>query len=265
MNDTLHNSIGAKIKQPAEKILVISENPELSLFFKQEIDSIRFEHPLQLEFRYTALCNSPQQMIVLGAREINVKDQNTINEIIDEYNLVFSLHCKQIFPQQLVENICCINFHPGFNPYNRGWFPQTFSIINNLPTGATIHLMDAGIDHGKIIAQQRVEIHTTDTSLEVYKKIIQAEKELIHRNIFNIIEGIFETSLPSSEGNYNSVKDYKKLCELNLDNVGSLKEHINLLRATTHGSYKNAYFCDNDGKKYFVRITIEEDIATKIS
>jgi len=247
-----------KLKCPAETLLVVSENQDLSLYLKNELSNNLFEHPLKVDFCYTSLNKTPQQMIEIGAKEINVKDSATVERILKEYDLVFSLHCKQIFPKLLVENVCCVNFHPGFNPYNRGWYPQAFSIINGLPIGATIHLMDTDVDHGGIIAQRKVQIVTSDTSLEVYRKIIQAEKELIHENLFNIIEGLFNTTSPSVEGNYNSIKDYRDLCVLDLTAVGSIGEHLNLLRATTHGNYKNAYFVNTDGNKCYVRIIIEE-------
>jgi hypothetical protein len=249
-----------KSKRPAESVLVVSDNQELSLFLKNELETHLFEHPLRIDFCYTSFNQNPKQMIEIGATEIDLKKPQTIEKILKEYDLLFSLHCKQIFPKRLVENVCCVNFHPGFNPYNRGWFPQAFSIINGLPIGSTVHLMDADVDHGEIIAQKRVEVAIKDTSLEVYRKIIQAEKELMHNNIFNIIEGVFNTTLPSEEGNYNGIKDYRDICELRLSEVGTLGEHLAKLRATTHGGFKNAYFIDVDGKKYFVRIAIEEDV-----
>ncbi|EJL94019.1 dTDP-4-amino-4,6-dideoxyglucose formyltransferase [Pantoea sp. GM01] len=246
------------LRRPIERLLVVSENQELSLYLKNELGKIVFEHPLKVDFCYTSFNSSPQQMIEIGAKKVNVKDEKTIESIIQNYDMVFSLHCKQIFPNRLVENVCCINFHPGLNPYNRGWYPQAFSIINGLPIGSTIHLMDAEVDHGEIISQKEVEIDISDTSLEVYRKVIETEKKLIQENIYNIIENKFITTKPKKDGNYNGIKDYNKLCELNLTSEGSLGEHLKLLRATTHGSFKNAYFIDN-GKKYYVKIVIEED------
>jgi methionyl-tRNA formyltransferase len=196
-------------------------------------------------------------MVEMGTTKINVKDELTIDFIVSRYDLVFSLHCKQIFPNRLVENVRCVNFHPGLNPYNRGWYPQAFSIINGLPAGATIHLMDAEVDHGDIIAQKTVSIEPSDTSYEVYRKVISAEKYLIKKNIRKIIEGAYYSFAPKKDGNYNSVKDYRKICELQLDSVDTLQSHINLLRATTHGAFKNAFFVDKNGLKYYVKISIE--------
>lgn len=246
--------------RPAQRLLVVSENQELCLFLKGEIQKHLFAHPLRADFSYTSFNLNPQKMIEIGAQKINVKNEDTINKIIADYDLVFSLHCKQIFPKRLVENVRCINFHPGLNPYNRGWYSQAFSIINGLPIGSTIHLMDSEVDHGAIIAQKEVDIKASDTSLEVYRKIISAEKILIRENIVNIIEGTFNATIPEHDGNYNGKPDYKALCELDLKSVATFEEHLKILRATSHGEFKNAFFTDEKGKKYFVRIVIDEDV-----
>lgn len=240
------------------KILVVSDNQDLSIFLNNTIVNDKQCKNLNIDYCYTSYNSNPQPMIEIGAKEINMKDESTIDEIIKKYSLVFSLHCKQIFPKKLVENICCINFHPGLNPYNRGWYPQVFSILNGLPIGATIHLMDAEVDHGKIIAQQEVSIEISDTSLEVYNKVLAAEKNLITHNIINIIKGNFTAMPLIDEGNYNGIKDYRELCKLDLNSKGTLREHLNLLRATTHGDFNNAYFIDEQGSKYFIKINIEK-------
>lgn len=203
-------------------------------------------------------------MQTLGASVIDLKDPTTVDAIIRSYDLVFSLHCKQIFPARLVENVLCINFHPGLNPYNRGWYPQAFSIRNGLPAGATIHVMDTQVDHGPIIAQKSVQIDECDTSLEVYNKILQAERDLISSNLMAIVDGSFECNTPTPEGNYNSIKDYRTLCELQMESMGSLREHIDLLRAMSHGRFKNAYFVDKTGAKCYVRIEIEREVPAEI-
>ena len=63
--------------------------------------------------------------------------------------------------------------------------------------------MDSEIDHGAIIDQEQVTIDPCDTSLEVYRKVIETEKVLIRRNIADILGGTFPSFLPKEEGNYN--------------------------------------------------------------
>jgi len=240
-----------------KKVLVISENSGLCIFLQEIWNKSDLKSKCSFDFRYTSYNENPQSMINIGASEINVKDEEVVEWIVNNYEIVFSLHCKQIFPPSLVSSVPCFNFHPGFNPHNRGWYPQAFSLINGLPIGATIHRMDEQIDHGGIIGQKEVTVSPEDTSLEVYNKVIEAEKELIKEHIINIIDENYTLHIPSEEGNYNGIKDYERLCQLDLGSVGTLENHIDLLRALTHGEFKNAFFVKN-GKKYFVKIAISE-------
>lgn len=188
--------------------------------------------------------------------EINMKEQ--WRQIAEKYDLIFSLHCKQLFPRQIVENVKCINVHPGFNPYNRGWYPQVFSILNGQKAGATIHEIDEQLDHGAILAQREVKIEQYDTSLTAYEKIQQAEIELLKENLADILAGNYKTFLPQSEGNINLKKDFNALREIDLSKKVTMKEAIDYLRAMTHGEYKNAYFIDGDTKqKVYVSVNFE--------
>jgi len=176
--------------------------------------------------------------------------------LIKNYNLVLSLHCKQIFPKELIDNILCINIHPGYNPYNRGWYPQVFAIINQTQLGATIHIMDEKIDNGAIIDRQELTIKSNYTSKEAYEAVLEVELELFRKNIRNIISGTFSTILPEFEGEYHSIDDYKQLCKLDLNKIDSCKNTINTLRALSHGDYNNAYFYDENGDKIYVKIQL---------
>lgn len=105
------------------------------------------------------------------------------------YDLIISLHCYQRFPSFLVQKVECINIHPGLNPYNRGWYPHVFSIVNKLPLGATIHEIDEDIDHGAIIAQHEVSLYSWDTSLTAYDRVVEAELSLIKENLIRLVWG----------------------------------------------------------------------------
>lgn len=179
--------------------------------------------------------------------------------LLREFFIGVSCHCKQIFPRELVDGIDCFNFHPGLNPYNRGWFPQVFSILNGLPAGATIHRMDAQIDHGAIVAQRPVSIRASDTSKTVYDRIVEAEFDLFDNWMGKLVDGNYQESLPESEGNYNSISNFESLCEIDLNRKVSFGEAIDYLRAMTFDGYDNAYFYDEDGKKIFVSLNIKRD------
>lgn len=242
-----------------KKILVVSDNPPLTTFFKEECARQGLMQSVTVDYRYSSVNKTPAGMVALQASAANMKDPAFVAFAKETYDLVFSLHCKQIFPAELVQGVTCVNLHPGLNPHNRGWYPQVFSIINGKPVGATLHLMDEDVDHGAIIAQRPLAIRASDTSLDVYNRVVEAEKEILSEHLRALVNGDFPAKPALEEGNYNSIEDFKALCALDLDAQGSLRSHLNLLRALSHGTFKNGFFIDESGKKIFVRLSLEEE------
>lgn len=170
--------------------------------------------------------------------DINPKKDHA--HIIKTYGLVFSLHCKKIFPKVLTDSVRCVNVHPGLNPYNRGVFPHVFSIVNGLPAGATIHEMTDKIDGGPIIVSDQVEVLLCDTSTSLYKRVINKELELLDLCLDKVVTNDYETFPINWEGNYNSMSDFERLCKLNREKVAPFGEYFDILRALSHTGYMNA-------------------------
>ena len=158
------------------------------------------------------------QMIENGLAEIVI--ESSLDEILLKYKKGFSIHSKQMFPEKLVNSIQCINIHPGYNPYNRGWFHQVFSIINNEIIGATIHYMDEKLDNGKIIDRIQVEKKIWDTSETLYSRILDAEMTLLESNIENILNDATLPFDPEFRGKLYLKRDFDDLCRISLDQKG---------------------------------------------
>ena len=240
-------------------VLVVSDNADLVHYLQNEIEHKKYHELAKFEYAFSIINKNPDALKSLGALGVNVKDARFVSEAKNKYSLIISLHCKQIFPKNLVSSVLCVNFHPGLNPFNRGWYPQVFSIINKMPVGATLHVMDEDVDHGEIIDQKEVSVEEYDTSLELYNRVMEAEKRLISANLLSLINKSYSTELPSGEGNYNSISSFNQLCDLDLKSNGSLKEHIDLLRALSHGDFNNAFFRDEKGKKIYVKISLSAE------
>jgi dTDP-4-amino-4,6-dideoxyglucose formyltransferase len=218
--------------------------------------SIELAFELQRRHPEISICQSPPG-IFDQVPCIDVK--RDIASILEQYSLVISLHCKQIFPGELVAKCRCINVHPGYNPDNRGWFPHVFSIVNGLKAGITIHLMDDQLDHGPIIIQKECAISSYDTSESLYEKLMVLERELVLEWYPRIRDGLYTAYSPAEEGNINYKKDYESLKQFDLDQRGTFREFIDRLRALSHGSYKNAYYLDEDDKRVFMRLVLERE------
>ena len=190
---------------------------------------------------------------------IDLRNEAHVDNILSAYDLVLSLHCKQLFPSRLVNSVKCINVHPGYNPINRGWFPQVFSIIHKIDVGATIHEIDECLDHGHIIAREKVKKEPWDTSSSLYNKIVSKEIELLERHIESILANNYTVIQPESEGNLFLKKDFNKLKELDLTATKTVGDCLDLLRAMTFDGYDNCYFLTADGTKVYVSINLKPE------
>ena len=239
-------------------VLVVSDN----IWIEQTLGQVIASKHLDEAARFDFVCspNSPLEGKTINGKKVSPIALKTDYEKVLEgdYQLVISAHSKQIFPEALVKAVRCVNVHPGLIPYNRGWFPQVFSILNGLPLGATIHEMDAEIDHGRIIDQEPVPLFAWDTSETAYDRVQKAERTLLERSLEKIITGSYIANPIADEGNINYKKDVAALCCIDLDETVTFKEAIDRLRALSHGDFKNAYFIDPDtGQRVFVRISLE--------
>lgn len=185
-------------------------------------------------------------------KPINI--QKETDKIISEYDLIFSL-CSQIFPKKLVEMVRCINFHFGILPDVCGVTPIIFSIINNIPLGVTVHLMDEKIDNGDIIYQENIEAGNFDTAKEVEMKCREKLIEILTMHISDLIYKKYKTKKAEGKRQYFSLNDLHKTCKLDLNKETTLKDCLNLLRALQFGQEGLAYFISETGQK--IKISLE--------
>lgn len=239
------------------RICVITDNEHLYHQFRKIIAN--YDDIFIFDFYFSSFNKNLKQKYANDLSYKPIQLKKTEKTFWNKYDLFLSLHSKQLFPDELVMNYRCINIHPGLNPYNRGWYPQAFSIVNKQPVGVTIHEMDSELDHGPIIVQREVKIFESDTSIDIYKRIQNLEIEMLQEYLPQILSGDYNVKYSESEGNVNYQSDFNKLCQLNLDEKGTFRHFLDILRATTFPPYKNAYFVDEKGEKVWVSINIDKD------
>ncbi|HEY2073452.1 MAG TPA: phosphoribosylglycinamide formyltransferase [Gaiellaceae bacterium] len=74
----------------------------------------------------------------------------------------------------------CVNVHPSLLPS----FPGAHAVEEQLAagvteSGATVHLVDEGVDSGPILAQERVPVLENDTPESLHERIQHVEHELL--------------------------------------------------------------------------------------
>ena len=90
----------------------------------------------------------------------------------------------QILPQELLDipRLGCINIHASLLPKLRGAAPIQWAVINGeAESGITLMQMDAGLDTGDILFQEKVPIGPRETGGSLYEKLAVLGGEMIVR------------------------------------------------------------------------------------
>lgn len=235
------------------RTLVISDNPRIAKSLRAQVEANALQSIVEL-------CRSPRTHPDLEGdphyRAVCVKSD--LLWILEQFQLVVSAHCKQIFPGALHERVECVNVHPGFNPETRGWYPQVWSILHRLPLGFTIHRIDSKLDHGDIIYREELPLHAWDTSQSAYDRVLSAEVDWLKNNLSALLSGDYTCRPIDGLGRLFLRKDFESLCELNLKTEARFGEMLDLLRALSFSGFRNAWFRDPvTGKRVFVRVDLE--------
>jgi methionyl-tRNA formyltransferase len=157
-----------------------------------------------------------------------------------------------------VAKIGLLNFHPSLLPYNRGKHYYFWNIIEQVPFGVTLHLIDENIDKGKIIFQKKLNVSWLDNGNSLRERSKVAMLELFNENFENILNGRFDgVETDWSLGNIHYGKEIQEASKLSLNQTVLVKDLLNILRARSGFQDGGAWFEDN-GKKYEVSINIKE-------
>jgi methionyl-tRNA formyltransferase len=98
----------------------------------------------------------------------------------------------QILPQALLDvpKFGCLNVHTSILPKYRGAAPIQWAILNgDAETGVTIMRMDAGLDSGAIVSEERTPIRDEDNSQTLHDRLAQIGGALLARTIPEFVAG----------------------------------------------------------------------------
>lgn len=151
-----------------------------------------------------------------------------------------------------------LNFHPSLLPYGRGKHPNFWSIAENTPFGVTLHFVDDGIDSGDIAYQREIEVDWSDTGGSLYQKALKEIVALFKDNFTDIVTGnIPRFKQTQSISKLHFAKELEVASEINLDEMITARNLLNLLRARTYPPHPSCWFSDK-GKTFQVRIDIKQ-------
>jgi phosphoribosylglycinamide formyltransferase-1 len=105
----------------------------------------------------------------------------------------------KLFPAGVVDALSprLINTHPAYLPE----FPGAHAVRDALEagvsqTGASVIVVDNGVDSGPIISQRRVPVLPGDTEASLHERIKPVERELLIRAVLDIANGVVDLAAP---------------------------------------------------------------------
>jgi phosphoribosylglycinamide formyltransferase-1 len=116
-----------------------------------------------------------------------------LQENIEHFNpdLIVLAGFMRILPPSFIERFgpSIINTHPSLLPL----FPGAHAVRDALAagareTGVTIHVVDAGVDTGPIIAQKSVTVMPADDESTLHERIKEEERKLLVDTVLSISE-----------------------------------------------------------------------------
>jgi methionyl-tRNA formyltransferase len=176
----------------------------------------------------------------------------------ERYDLGLLVWWPKIISKQLIvaTKNGFINTHPSYLPFNRGKHFSFWAIVEQVPFGVSLHLVDSGIDSGPVIAQSRIDYDWEDTGGSLYSKAKEAMFELFVATYPAIRQLNYPIVLQDlQQGSFHDSKEIKDASTIKLDDQYVARDLLNLLRAKMFQGHSPCFFEDN-GKVYDVRISI---------
>lgn len=107
-------------------------------------------------------------------------------------DLVILSGFMKLLPPRVVEALSprLVNTHPAFLPE----FPGAHAVRDAIhagvsETGASVIVVDNGVDSGPIISQRRIPVHAGDTEGTLHERIKPVERELLIQAVLDIANG----------------------------------------------------------------------------
>lgn len=137
-------------------------------------------------------------------------------EYIKELNpeIVISYNYSHIVKEDVIDLMGdkIINMHCSLLPWNKGASPNLWSFIDDTPKGVTIHVLEKGLDTGRLLLQEEVTFdEETETLASSYNKLQETIVDLLVSNLEDILDGNIVPKEQKGEGSYHRTSDLKAL------------------------------------------------------
>jgi methionyl-tRNA formyltransferase len=201
----------------------------------------------------------PAEQIFDGAQLRRPEIMQAIKELEPDIgvSVLFGYILRKAFTDIFPSGV--INVHPSYLPFNRGVYPNVWSIVDGTPAGASVHYIDEGVDSGDIIAQRQIPVELVDTGETLYRKLERLCVELFQETWPLILSGQASRTPQAHPGTLHRVCDLERIDEIDMDRMYTGRELINILRARTFPPHAGAFLRRSEGKIYIRVDLLTED------
>ncbi|MEY4579581.1 MAG: hypothetical protein RL701_4284 [Pseudomonadota bacterium] len=126
-----------------------------------------------------------------------------------------------------------INVHPGYLPYNKGFYYYVWSVLDGTPAGVSVHRMNNVADAGALYAQAQVHVTPEDTGDTLYAKHEDAAVALFRATLPSILEGTYRSHVQRHPGTRHKLGEMRQLQQLDPDERVRVRDLIDRLRVCT--------------------------------
>ncbi|MCR9191720.1 MAG: formyl transferase [Gammaproteobacteria bacterium] len=147
--------------------------------------------------------------VVQTEEPVNEMTHGTFDFVISyRYLHILRPNFLNVYPKKV------INLHISYLPWNRGKDPNLWSWIENTVKGVTIHYMDAGLDTGPIIYQEKVALDPEGTLASTYQQLSIAIEALFMKKWPEILAEKCPCIPQTTMGSAHKLKDRQKVAYL---------------------------------------------------
>lgn len=169
--------------------------------------------------------------------EVIIFNDKITLDTIKTYNpeFVVSYNYRFIIEKDVIEFMKnrMINLHISLLPWNKGSYPNLWSIIEDTPKGVTIHNISCGLDEGSILAQEEIILNEeVDTLKSSYEHLHKSMRNLFIKNWELIKNGTIIPVEQSCGGSKHTIAQTQRYLSLIEDwdiSIKKFKEKINQL------------------------------------
>lgn len=168
-----------------------------------------------------------------------------LNETYGLTDIIFlSLEFDRIIkPELFVNPQRLYNIHFSLLPAYKGMYTSALPILQDEEvTGVTLHKIDAGIDTGDIIDQEKIYIKDTFTSRDLYLEYIKKGTELVIKNLPSLIDKSYTAVKQTIENSTYFGKEVIDYQNLKINYNKTAHQIINQLRAFSFREFQMPKF-----------------------